>query len=550
MRLCLEETEYRATLRQCVDCLHRSEGLYDTVEPGLALLKKVALAAGMDFSVGSNLFDLTQLVLLHAAMQSAHSTAQQERDAIAAADDDALDAAASRSDEILLDLFADRTAGGGLTTADRKEQQRILRRLQSFCTSYRDLVRHSQKDKEAKKQLQTIRRLFPHSALESSLSAVMVEVAKTLQLPFPMLNIIENEFITRKLKLNPPPQLPPSSTSVVELPALPVIFVPISSVVKPVAKPVVRPAVKPVGKVVGKAVGKKVASPVQVGGGVVGGQLKAARKQLSRRGVDPLHASIDEATTLQEEEEEEGEEAEKARGKRTARSSKAPVQEEDEEVEDEEEKGEEQEEVSQPRSQRGPKAVVRGKKAVTRAAPEEDEEDVVEEPRPSKRPRRSATVRNYEETVAVDDEEEREEEEEADDSSALNGAADEEDEDDEEVEEKKAVAPVKRPVGRPRSDGKPAGSVKRKASTTPQSPPAKKKKKKARVSAPSSPDEEPSSASSHRSGDRNRDRRPFTAAEERWLKKGVIRFANNGRKWLMILKTVNAPPPHPCIHLT
>ena len=538
LRLCLEETELRATLRQCVDCLHRSEELYHSVEPGLALLKKVAAAAAMDFTVGSSLFDLTQLVLLHAAMQAAHATAVEERSAVERDDDDSLDAAASRSDELLTDLFIDRTDGWGASAVERRELQRIMRKLHNFCRSYRDLVRHAHQDREAKKQVQSIQRLFPHSALESSLSAVVVEMARTLQLPFPMLNLIEHEFITRKLTPKPPPQQPPSPTSVVQLPALPVISVPPPAVVKPAGKPVGKPAGKPVGKpagngvkkVVGKAAEKKaVASPAQGGGGVVGGQLKAARKQLSRRGVDPLHASIDDATTLQAEEEageeEEEEQAEKPPAKRRGRPSKAAVQEEDEEEEARvEEEDDDVMEASQPRSQR--KA-----KAVTRSAPEESEEEEVEkEVSAPKRPRRNATTRNYEETVSVDSDEG------GTDDGALNGAANEDEE-----EEEEEVAPVKRTVKRSRSGGKPAGSGKRKASTSPSRSPATKKK--ARVSAPSSPSS-PEDSAARRVGYRNADRRPFSAEEVRWLKKGVIRFATNGRKWHMILHIVSAPIPH------
>ena len=348
LQLTLAETEHRSTLREIADCLTRDEQLYNAVDPGLQSLLKVLKATG-DPRLGpqSSFFHLTLLVCTHAGIQ-------------AAAD---LDMPYERFDDIMRDLLKGRVGGTAVTASEKKEQQAALAKVDKFCRTFRDLSHSS--TTAAKRQVAEVKRLYTQEGLVAAVQAVVVDLARGLQLPFPMLDLIEEEFVTRRFKIQAPPLQPPSGDSVVDLPLLPTLTVPAGTATgAKVGKEETKggkeekkggkgekKGASPVKKM--KAV-TRVASPAKTpspskDSTAVGGQLKAARRNLNRQGVDPLHASIDEATELQE--------ADGPRNgyRRNTRSGPAPAQvveamDEDEEPElgggggEEQEKEEEEEE--------------------------------------------------------------------------------------------------------------------------------------------------------------------------------------------------------------
>ena len=305
-----------------------------------------------------------------------------------------------------------------------------------------------------------------------------------------------------------PKKIPPSQTSVVHLPPLPSIPAP--------APPPARGRNATAAAV---AAPRKSRSPARPSG-AVGGRLNAAREQLSRRGVDPLTASISAATTLQEED---------VTVQRRSRGRPKKVVEEKYDVEQdvagpEEQKGELPASPARRRPGR-PRKSDRPAPALFGAQEGKEDEDVEKPTRPM--PRRRATSRNYVEQIEidVDDDEEKKQP-----RPAVNGHA-EEDADLTE-EDEKAATPTKRGPGRPRKV--PGSAATTPASTDKLSSPSLRKRK-ARVSSPSPPPSEPKRPRQESRG-RPGQRKPWASEEERWLKKGVIRFNGQHRKWAQILK--------------
>ena len=475
----------RFRLRECFDCLTRDEGLYNGVEMGLERLVEATDVANMDFGPSSSLFELTQLVVVMAAMQAAEETATEEHEAEEKGQDaDAIDRASTRFDDVLHDLLQDRTGGSNVTAAEQREQHRILARIEKFCIAYRDLARLSFTSTAAKKQIRAIQSLYPQQALVDAVTAAILDVAKGLNLSYPMLNLLQHELVSKKLVIPRPAQLKPASASVVDLPPLPTISLPPPPAAP--ARATVRSPALPSSQ--GK---RKAASPAR-GGGVMGGQLKAARQQLNRRGVDPLHASIDEATELQEEAEVKKKDKGKKKGARDP-----PAQDEAEsnlQVEDEVEDGEEEEEATPARVKPGAK-----RRAIT-SPPDE----VKAEPTPSRRlHRRAATKASYDaDLIPIDIDEDTDD------------AVEEEEEDTPKQAGRGSEGPTSA-VGGKRKAGSLSGS----------------KKKKAKVSSLSDAE--------MRRGNRIKQRRPFSKEEEKWLTKGVALYRDHHRKWQLILKEVS-----------
>ena len=484
LSLLIEETRHRASLRECFDCLTRDEGLYDGVGPGLSLLREATEAAGLDMGPTSSLFELTQLVVIKAAMRAAEDTVREENEAEEKGEGaDIIDLASSRFDDILRDLLHQRTGGRGVTVPDTREQTRLLSHIHTFCTAYRDLVRLSLTSKSSSKQLHAVQSLYPQQRLVKAVTAVVVDVARGLNLPFPILNLVENEMVTKKLKITPPSLQPPSATSVIDLPPLPSISLPTPPPPPPAAaRSTARTSTRG---------GRKGGSPARVTG-AMGGQLKAARRQLNRRGVDPLHASIDEATELQEESESGAKVKGKTRATRGApareemEESNLVVEEEQEVLRGDQEEEEEEEKAAQP---------VRKRRAVTSTPPDEKKEQPSS---PRRLHRRAATRTSYnEDLIPIDIDEESGEEEASE----------------EEEEEEEATSPPR------------AGRGKRKAASLSSS-----RKKKAKVSS--------LSTTEVRRGSRSKHRRPFSEEEEKWLTKGVAKYQDQHKKWHLILEKV------------
>jgi hypothetical protein len=225
-----EESDYRQQLRECRDILQQPDRPYDSVGIGLEMLTRLCSAAQLPTTVNSSFFQLMQLATVTAALRAADDLFKQEEETGSSALQDYRD--------VLVDVFSRHLPNS--QPAEVRAVQAQGDKSADFCQRYWTLLQRARGAPASSplvKQLRAIAATYSQSRLDAAVSAVLLEVSRGLQLPLPVLNAAENDLLQRKWKPSKQPAPEPSSASVVDLPPLPIIRLPLPSAASAAAAP-------------------------------------------------------------------------------------------------------------------------------------------------------------------------------------------------------------------------------------------------------------------------------------------------------------------------